>query len=377
MTRAPLAANLPPIKAYHPTTFLERGVAVPFTTPLLGGTRARPADKQCLELVIPNPSGGRGAYIMGWTSISSYCRPTLHDRVFNERIAALDSVTPTTIRRVGMAVAAEGLAGEEATAAAQGTVSSDQADRTVMNYRLLMTLVEQVGRAYPKWSAASSAGGLGPADRARLTVDWISPRLGRPTEWTATALENLADIMSSIGDSAGGATGRVPRLVSMLRQARTDIADWSDTLGREDLASYVEMVCAVADFTLSLADAMIAKALAPTGNIVELLKAWSTDPNAVTQVAARPDWLLDGWERICQVWNHARDDAGRHAALVEIVGLIPVLPKEAGEWSGNQSDVDATLRVRRLIPLHEDWRTGASVAFELIARNEHFRAIAC
>src|ERR1700712_5461419 len=54
------------MRPYHPTTFLERGVAVPFTTPMLAGTRARPAEKQGLELVIPNPSGGRGVYIMAW-----------------------------------------------------------------------------------------------------------------------------------------------------------------------------------------------------------------------------------------------------------------------------------------------------------------------
>ena len=37
-----LAAQLQP---YHPTTFLERGVAVLFTTPMLAGTRARPMER--------------------------------------------------------------------------------------------------------------------------------------------------------------------------------------------------------------------------------------------------------------------------------------------------------------------------------------------
>jgi len=377
MTSAPPDVNLPPIKPYHPTTFLERGVAVPFTTPLLGGTRARPADKECLELVIPNPSGGRGAYIMAWTSIASFCRPTLHDRVFNERIAALDSVTPTTIRRVARAVAAEGLAGEEALVAAQKAVSTDQADRLVMNYRLLMALVEQVGQAFPAWSGAGGSDKLNPTDRARLTVDWISPRLSRPTTWTATALEDLADLMASIGNGSAGSVGRIPRLAAMLRQARSEIAEWSETLSREDQISYVEMVCVVADFTLSLAATMTAKAQSLTDNMIELLRLWSTDPNAVMRLVARPDWLLDGWERICQIWNHAADNVARRAALVEIGGLVPVLPKEVSEWSGNQSDLDATLRLRRLIPLNEDWRTGVPLALQMIARNEHFRAIAC
>src|ERR1700712_948232 len=100
-------SRLPLIRPYHPVTFLERGVAVPFTTPMLAGTRARPADKGGLELVIPNPSGGRGVYIMAWTSISALCTPTLHDRQLNERIATLTNVTPHTIRQVGREVAHE------------------------------------------------------------------------------------------------------------------------------------------------------------------------------------------------------------------------------------------------------------------------------
>jgi hypothetical protein len=128
--------SLPPVKPYHPTSFLERGAAIPFTTPLLAGTRARPAEKQGLELVIPNPAGGRGVYIMGWTSISSLCCPTLHDRQLNDRIAKLVSVTPSTIRRVGREVAAEGLAGEEATTAARLAAEHDRGDRLVANYQL-------------------------------------------------------------------------------------------------------------------------------------------------------------------------------------------------------------------------------------------------
>ena len=105
-----LEAELPPIRPYHPTTFLERGVAVPFTTPRLGGTRARPAKKHLVELVVPNLSGGRGVYVMPWTSLTALCRPTLHDKVFSQRIASITNVTPATIRRVARQIAAEGLA---------------------------------------------------------------------------------------------------------------------------------------------------------------------------------------------------------------------------------------------------------------------------
>ncbi|WP_158924199.1 hypothetical protein [Acidisphaera sp. S103] len=368
--------ELPRLKPYHPMTFQERGVAVPFTTPLLGGTRARPTDKQRVELVIPNPAGGRGVYIMPWAGIAAWCQPTLHDSVFNDRIASLKNVTPAAIRRVALQLSAEGLAGEEAMEAACQAVNLEKGDRLVTNYQLLMTLVEQVGGRFAAQSTTNGSGKPDLMTQARLTVEWISPRLGRTASWTATALEALSDVLTNIGVGPSGATGRLPRLLAMLRNLRTAMAEWSATRQNDDQVEYVSMACTVADLTLSLAQATLAQAQALTGDMVRLLRNWGTDPGSISQLATRPEWLLDGWEQICLIWNHARDDAGRRAALVEIIGLIPILPKEASEWSEIKCDMDRAIRFRRLVSLNEDWRTG-SIVFELIARNEHLRAIAC
>ena len=369
-------AQLPALRAYHPTTFQERGVAVPFTTPLLEGTRARPADKQRVELVIPNPSGGRGVYIMQWSSIASWCRPTLHDTVFNDRIAALQTVTPATIRRVGLQIAAEGLAGEEAMEAARLAVESDAEDRVVTNYRLLMTLVEQEGARFAPHAGGAGLTGMDLMTQVRLTVDRISPLLGKPSTWTAAALESLSDVMLNIGVGSAGAKGRLPTLLDALQQTRADMLEWSKNQGEKDQANYVEMTCVVIDLTLSLAQATLSQAQALTRDMIGLLRAWAADSGSVINLVTRPEWLLDGWEQICLIWNHAQDDAERRAALSEIVGLIPVLPKEASEWSEIKASLDSGLRFRRSVTLNEDWRSGA-VVFSLIARNEHLRAVAC
>lgn len=116
---APPTPTLPLVQSYHPTTFLDRGVAVPFTTPLLAGTRARPAERGGTELVVPNPSGGRGVYILPWGDLRALCNPTVHDRRLNERAAALPAIAPSSIRDVARQVAAEGLAGPAARQAAE------------------------------------------------------------------------------------------------------------------------------------------------------------------------------------------------------------------------------------------------------------------
>lgn len=369
-------ASLPALKPYHPTTFQERGVAVPFTTPLLEGTRARPTDQERVELVIPNPAGGRGVYIMPWKAIANWCRPTLHDAVFNERIAALTNVTPATIRRVGLEVAAEGLAGEEAMQAASMAVDAEKDDRVVTNYRLLMALVEQVRRRFAVPALANTAAKLDLMTQARLTVDWISPKLGQPATWTAGALESLSDVLINVGVGTNSTTGRLPRILNMLRRTRHEIAEWKNNQNDDDQSDYIDMVCTVTDLTLKLAQSTLSEAQSLTNDMVDLLRKWAADPHAVSRLAMRPEWLLDGWEQICLIWSNAHDDAERRAALAEIIGLIPVLPKEASEWSEAEADLDIALRFRRLVTLNEDWRSGA-IVFQLIARNEHFRAVTC
>ncbi len=368
--------SLPPVQTYHPTTFLERGVAVPFTTPLLAGTRARPGEKRGLELVIPNPSGGRGVYIMAWKSISALCSPTLHDRQLNDRIEALTSVTPGTIRRVSREIAAEGLAGDEATAAARKAADNDKGDRLLANYLLLLALVEQVDAPTAEQKLAAVSDPEEMQRRARLAVDQVAPLLRRTSNWVAAALEAIGDTMSYIGVTVGSTSGRVPRLIKLLQRCSQEVAAWSSAQRSDDQASYAEMICTVADHTLKLAEATLAQARELTNDVLGLLRTWGKDPEPIVRLSGRPEWLLDGWEQICLLWTLAQDDAARRAALVEMVQLVPVLPKEAKEWADQFQEVDISMKLRRLIPLNEDWRTGAAV-FDTVARNEHMRALSC
>ena len=359
------------VQSYHPITFLERGVAVPFTPPLLGGARARPAEKQGLELIIPNFTGGRGFYIVPWSDAAALCRPTLHDKELNARVAELKSVTPAAIRRVARGIASEGLAGEAAMQAARLATNADKDDRLVTNYQFLMRLIAQAN-VVPAARQAAESSVLERERHATLTTASVATHLGQSTAWVATALEALADVMQNFGLGAGATGGRIPRLVGMLRGATAEILQWSTTLGEWDQAD-ARMVCTVADFTLVLADELLERSYGSVKDIIGLLRDWAADPAALVRLAARPEWLLDGWEQICLIWSHAQDDSERRAALVEIVGLIPVLPIEVYEWCSARPHSDMQRRFRRLVRANEDWRTGATI-FNLIARNEKFRA---
>jgi hypothetical protein len=133
--------TLPLVASHHPTTFLERGVAVPFTSPLLAGARVRPADRGGIKMIVPNPAGGRGVYILPWGGICRLSRPTVHDSTLYLRITERQGITPGSIRTAARDVAAEGLAGHEAAEAAGVAQAGETRDRLATNFLLMVAAV--------------------------------------------------------------------------------------------------------------------------------------------------------------------------------------------------------------------------------------------
>jgi len=365
--------NIPSAKQFDPATFQERGVATPFTTPLLGGARARPGRNQEIELLMRNPAGGRGIYVMPWNGITSICRPTLHDKVLNTRIAGLESITPATVRTVARSIAAEGLAGEPAMEAARAAIETSGRDRLVTNYQLLTALIRQINVVPDLPSEALGSDTAELNARARLAIARLASHLRQPATWAVGALDAIAGVMAGTGMASSGEVGRVPRLIALLRRTREDIAEWSLTLQRENQVSCARMICSAADLTLSLAATELSKVRVLTDDMVGLLRSWAAEPDLVVRLAARPEWLLDGWEQICLIWNYALDEPSRSVALAEIADHVPVLPKEVNDWTGHESDLNKQSLTYRPIRLNADWRTGVNV-FDLIARNEQFLA---
>ena len=365
-------------KLHHPATFLERGVALPLTTPLLAGARARPSDSQRLEVIILNPSGGRGVYIMPWAGISSFCRPTMHDSLFSQRISALPHVTPTIIRRVARQIALEGLAGEDACEAAQVAAEADKADLILANYQLLMLLHTQGSADRALGRPAMQPASHDKAAQLRAAVDWAAAKLGRSGDWVAAALEQLAETMAGLGVGEPGSKARITQQIAMLGQTRAEIRRWTEARQDEAMTEYGAMFDSISTLTLDLAETTGTAARRLTSNMVELLQRWGSDPTGVRELTGRPEWLLDGWDQICALWHAAHDVPGQELALAEIAGLIPVMPKEAAAWSGAGVQVvdRDTARFRRIVPFNTDWSTGASV-FEAIARYEQLRAAIC
>ena len=363
---------MPLLQAYHPTTFLERGVAMPLTTPLLAGTRARPSDRGGVELVVPNPSGGRGVYILPWDGVRELCKPTVHDTRLHQKIAALRGVTPELIREAAREVAAEGLAGREALAAACSTAETDQQDRTVTNFLLLMAMVEQVQAAGATTQTPDRSKLHELEARVKRTIADLAPQIGWPAESIASGLEELAGIFMGVGVGAFIDQARIPRALEQLCTLRAETASWAQE-NDGDSGNLAGMTTMAASLTITCARATLANAHDMTRDVAGLIRDFGQNPDVIGARVARSDWLLDGWEQICLLWRSATDPAERRAVLDEIALMVPMIPKEAADWVDTPVDSDGPNRFRKTVTLNVDWRTGSTV-FDRIGRNERLRA---
>jgi hypothetical protein len=297
--------------------------------------------------------------------------------MLNQRILALDSVTPAAIRRAAQLVGAEGLAGDEVALAARRAEEADHRNRLLVNFLLLEVLVEQVeGRL----GIRQQAGARSEAElekRAQRAIAWLAPTLNQPANAISEMLEAIAGALTHVGVERQAEQARIPRMLGRLARTCQAVARWAGQQSNEQVRGLADMICDVADLTLELARETLRDVLVLTANIFDLLHRWLADPPKFVALAARPEWLLDGWEQICLLWQMAADHSARIAALVEMAHLVPVLPREVAEWVGPEvvfGREELMRGHRRIVPLNEDWRTGAKV-FDLIARNERLRAM--
>jgi len=192
----------------------------------------------------------------------------------------------------------------------------------------------------------------------------VAAKLGCTQDGAAAALEQLATVFQGIGVRNAA---RIPRELANLTCVRRDVTKFSETAS-DSKASEAQLIAASADLTITLVTATLADARALVDDIRTLIRDWVSSPGPTMQLLARPDWLLDGWNRICALWSSA---ASAEEAISEMAALVPVIPREAEMWSSYRVGhlIDVPQFRRTVVRQLEDWRTGVTVT-DLIARNE-------
>ena len=367
------ALSLPPVQTYRPATFQERGVAVPFTTPLLTGARARPDGRSNVELVVRNPSGGRGYYIFPCASVRALY-PTVHDSRLNRLISNLPVLTPSTVRQATLAIAAQGLAGRPAMAAAQAALKREREDQISTEYVLLGTLAEQTDpdafkgvdwRRHPSMEVERQA--------QRIVAELARSRNQSPTGLSGT-LKALAEIFAPIGIVGHSTEARLPRLLREITAMHAALDERMRAPCDDVLFDLTDMVALRAGPITATSAKVLAATKALTKDMSGLLRSWHRSRESVVELVARPEWVLDGWEEVCLLWRSSHGLEQQRATMIEMAHRMPVLPREIERW-GALAPIPSETAAGQLINFDQNWRAGPAM-LNLTARNERLRAAA-
>jgi hypothetical protein len=354
---------------YEPATFSERGVNVPFTTPILLGARARPQqEREGLEVLLPNPSGGDGVYIMPWAAIPEICTPTLHDRRLWRLLRDEAILTPAIVREAAETAALEGHAGRAAMMAVNQARQAREDRAKRINFGLLLGLIKQMEGPNPGRPAPEMDDPRQVAMRGQRAVMACAQQLRMTTEAVAAALEELARAFNGFGMPQDNDLAPSRRVISELQSLAASIEIW-----RSDLPAHLDSGSAALvgqSLQLTLEGSLKAAEQfdALIGDTYAAIQAWQRDRPDILQELSRLDWLLDGWEAILGIWNAAKASE-RSAAMMEMAMLAPILPKEVVGWLGFAPDMAQERRKLKIVRQFEDWRNGRVV--DIIARNEN------
>lgn len=328
-----------PTALHQSATFEERGVSVPFTTPALAGARVRRDERHGLVLIVPNPAGGRGVYVLPWSGVHDMCQPTLHDTMLHGNISGRGGkpISPGTVRAAARQVAIDGAAGRPAYSAAVKAIRADLESCQATSRFLLGALA------------------------AQTTV-----------QADATEIAALAGMADEIGVGPNAGRASVALRLAQLKTLHAELTALSQT--GSDETGYVSMTCGLAAIAIRCTDKVLATARARVADIGSLLAGFRLRAADIASVVGRPAWVLDGWELPGLLWGAASGVAAQRAALVEIGQALAMLPKEAEQWLDAPIELEVSQGVRRTVSTNQDWRTGFST-LDVVARNEQFRAM--
>ncbi len=340
-------------------TFLEWGLAVPFTTPPLAHAQIRPTARGPVELVLPNLAGGKGSYVIGLAGAGELFTLTVHDRLLVEALQAAPNLTPAEVRRVVREVAATGAAGRAVRRSAEAAMLEDRTNSRLVQFMLLNRLFSKAHDKPVEWHRLRE-GDVAFRAYLRGRLAEVGPRLGLGGEELLDALEEISWAAAPVGVPDSPQPSLNDREIARLARLVHTVRAWhGGERGAEPLA---EAVVACAERTLTAARPNHETSRDLLADVPALLAAWRADPAEVAEQLARLDWFLDGWQEACAMWEAAAraERPDQRAAIEQIASLIPFIAVAGAEGPLPlpRSEIPRSRRVR----LHEDWRTGMQVA---------------
>ena len=270
----------------QPLRCAERGVAAPFTAPLLLGARLRRhAGTRAggFEVVVPNPAGREGWFILPWAEALDALQPSLMDRAL---IAGMEEarVTPASLREAALQAAETGLGGRRLRRAATAARNRQQRREAVT-----LAALTRHGAAF----ALGAFQGCGlPGQAAPHPV----------------------------------ALARIRSFAESLRAWLPEALNDADHARAEALAQRAGAIVAAAEVLIAANRARLAE-------LRELAPRWPEQAPIWLAQAERAELVMDGWEFLAGLWAMAAPEE-RGPTLRRCLALAPPTAEEMHAWPG-------------------------------------------
>jgi len=339
---------------HRPGTFLQRGVAVPFETPMLVGARIRPGERH-REMMVVDTTFGQGHFIIPWNGAQDLCTLRAADVPLWEALKDATVLTPTGIRQMVRRIGLTGEAGDEARQAAARADAEDQEALVAQNFRLLMRLVRQTETKAENTVPLGRDNQVNIMRLSQRATRRMTARLNCAPEELSGWLNDISRVMLQCGLGLDQRDTSIASLLARLRQFRLDLASMNYA---ESTMPSAWLLDETASLNLTCSDPLLRNIERSLDDLAVLLQRWPRDAKTITEEFERPSWLLDGWVEMLALWDRRTVEDTEHI-LRAMASMVPVLPNEIVEWVG--SDAQFTWhqqRLTRFVMELEDWRTG-------------------
>lgn len=343
-----------------PATFQERGISIPFTTPLLSQARLRRDANNRFEFLLPNFTAGKGIYVLPMKGLSSMMTLTLHDKMLFEEIDALESHSPELVRTVVLGVQATGICGPEAAAHAAELLDQDAQFLVLTQFILVTELLKLVGIG----AADLMRPGMTTDDSkrmARKALAKVAGMVGIPPDDLALRVDDLGAVVAPVGLPQCPRLGRLRQVAHRLQRFTEQMQDWSE---RElsDAAPLGAHCANVARHTLGLVQQRLTRLDGMCQDAMQIVHDAPRLRGEMADQVTRIAWLLDGWDFLLILWENVQNanPAARREMVCDISRLLPAIPREEVATVLTATlDVDTINRLqRRWVRGNQDWRTG-------------------
>jgi hypothetical protein len=360
---------------FWPLTFGERGVLVPFTTPLLAASRIRGSELKTAEFLVPGLSGGKGVYVLPWKAVPEMFKLTVHDRALHEAISNSPDFGPRQMRLAALRVAQTGLAGSDATGTARASLKREDTLELGARFFLTLRIVERMSKSGETLALAELATQDGQKKARRIltaiagSLDWSFDTLSNNIDLWAAAVAQVGLAEMPTEAPARRLTMRLPALVE-------SFAEWGKADPSGEGASDSLLASEITRETWRLATEYATEVDKTVKQPEDSLRNWTSTIRGTEQITAKMLWILDGWEQVVKLWDIAltrpRDD--QRAALRDVVRHLPVVPRD--ELPSTSQDIWGTLvnSLRKQIkPVSADGQITIGIDLDAMLRLEKLK----